>query len=222
MYCNKINICIPWKHSLTYRLWHKLKNQMVVVIKWALYVSINIADVQNHYNLNKEWHAHHHSTYIHTDMEATYFWDYAFLPFSLWEWFNALPNGWGVCRPGLLDIVTKKKGYEKKRKEAPCLHLWSVSVTAWSAISSSPTEAVSCAAGKQPRWPPAPRTLAVGAGGLCSTWPHPGMTSTGTGKWTGRGGGGTVSSHRLQTRNQDPFITILVCKWAFEFSHAHF
>lgn len=116
MYCNKINICIPWKHSLTYRLWHKLKNQMVVVIKWALYVSINIADVQNHYNLNKEWHAHHHSTYIHTDMEATYFWDYAFLPFSLWEWFNALPNGWGVCRPGLLDIVTKKKGVWKKEK----------------------------------------------------------------------------------------------------------
>lgn len=48
MYFNKINICIPWKHSLTYNNRHELKDWMVVVIMWALYVSINIADVQNH------------------------------------------------------------------------------------------------------------------------------------------------------------------------------
>lgn len=43
-------------------------------------MSINIADVQNH-NLIKEWRAHHLSTYVHTDMEATYFCDYPFSPF---------------------------------------------------------------------------------------------------------------------------------------------
>lgn len=104
--------------------------------------------------------------------------------------------------------VKKKEGSDKKRqkkkqkniKEAPFLPLWLLWVTAWSAISSSPTEAVSCAAGRQPERPPAPRTLAAGAGGPCSTWPRPGMTSAGRGKWRGRGGGGTVSSHRLQTQ----------------------
>lgn len=100
----------------------------------------------------------------------------------------------------------KKRGMKKK---APCLHLWLVSVIAWSAISSSPTGAVSCAAGRQPKQPRAPRTLAVVAGGLCNTWPHPGMTSAGRGKWTGRGEGGTVSSHRLyskQNKNK-PFFS---------------
>lgn len=84
VYCNKIQMCIPWKHSLTYnRLWLKLRDRMVLVIKWlTVYVSINIADVQNHM-LNKEWRAHHLSTYVHTDMEATYFWDYIF-PLCHW------------------------------------------------------------------------------------------------------------------------------------------
>lgn len=188
--------------------WTEKFTWLVVVIKWELYVSINIADVQKfHYNLNKEWQAHCLNTYIHTDMEATYFWDRTWFPFF---------TGWVVqhhrqctepCQMaevfvGLGTFRDRKRGIWKKKKkwkEALCRHLWSVSVTAWLAISSSPTAAVSCAAGKRPTRPPAPRTLAVGAGGPCSTWPHPGMTSAGRGKWTGRGGGGTVSSRRLCT-----------------------
>lgn len=111
---------------------------------------------------------------------------------------RAFSNVWGVCGPGLLQ----RKGKKKILKHTLFRHLWLDSVTAWSAISSSPTEAVSCAAGRQPEQPPAPRTLAVGAGGLCSTWPHPGMTSAGRGKWTGRGGGETVPSHRLWKQEQ--------------------
>lgn len=91
MYSSKINIRIPWKHSLTYdRLWDDPGNKIVVVVKWALYVCINIADVQNHQNLNKEWHVRHLSTYIQTDMEATYVWDYTF--FSLFLYGEPCPN----------------------------------------------------------------------------------------------------------------------------------
>lgn len=100
----------------------------------------------------------------------------------------------------------RERGVWKKVKEAPCLRLWSVSVIAWSAISSSPTEVVSYAAGRQPKRPPAPRTPAAGAGGPCSTWPHPGMTSAGRGKWTGRGGGGMASSRRLRTEKKSTYF----------------
>ena len=142
-------------------------------------------------------------------MEATYFWDYTF-PFSLRECF-AEPFAkwlrcWSAWAPSKLrkkrGLIKKDKQKKKNIKEAPFLPLWSLWVTAWSAISSSPTEAVSCAAGRQPERPPAPRTLAAGAGGPCSTWPRPGMTSAGRGKWRGRGGGGTASSRRLRTRKQ--------------------
>lgn len=132
---------------------------------------------------------------------------------------RALPN-WLRCLSLGVILIRNKRGLEnnnnnnnKKRiKQAPCLLLWSVLVTAWWAISSSPTGAVSCTAGRQPERPPAPRMLAVDAGGPCSTWPHPGMTSTGRGKWTGPGGGGTVSSHRLENIHTSAF---LLCKWAF-------
>lgn len=76
----------------------------------------------------------------------------------------------------------KKQKINNKLKEAPCLHLWLITVTALSTISSSPTEAVSCAAGRLPKLPPAPRTLSVDADGLCSTWQRPGMTSAGRGR----------------------------------------
>lgn len=163
--------------------------------------------MQNH-DLNKEWRANHFSTYVHTDMEATYFWDYTFFPFSLRGWFDPTDSaqslaGWLRCLQARAPSEIGKKRGLKKLKEAPCCHLWSLSVTAWWAISSSPTEAVSYAAGRRPERPPAPRTLAAAAAGLCSTWPRPGMTSAGRGKWRGRGEGGTVSSHRLRTKKQN-------------------
>lgn len=80
------------------------------------------------------------------------------------------------------DRKKKREGLKKKPTEAPRLPLWWLTVTAWSAISSSPTAAASCAAGRRPGRPPAPRTPAVGAGGPCSTWPRPGMTSAGRGR----------------------------------------
>ena len=145
-------------------------------------------------------------------MEATYFWGLMFFPFSPWGWSDpaagAFPNGWSVF---LQKVKRKRRGVWKKWKKAPCRHLWSVSVTAWSAISSSPTPAASYAAGRQPVRPPAPRTLAAGAGGLCSTWPRPGMTSAGRGRRRGRGGGGTASSRRLRTEKQ--ILTVWICQW---------
>lgn len=42
-----------------------MRDGIVVVIHWAVFVSINIADVQNH-GLNKEWNAHHLSTFFFT------------------------------------------------------------------------------------------------------------------------------------------------------------
>lgn len=103
---------------------------------------------------------------------------------------------------GLVSFQNRKKKRSGKLQQAPDLPRWSVCVTAWSAISSSPTEAASCAAGRQLEQPPAPHTTAAGAGGLCSTWPLPGMTSTGRGKWTGRGGAGLRPSHRLGTEEK--------------------
>lgn len=124
--------------------------------------------------------------------------------FPLWEWFNTADSvkslaKWLRCLWAWAPFKKGKRGVWKNIKQALCRHLWSVSVTAWSAISSSPTEAVSCAPGRQPGRPPAPRTLAVGAGGPCSTLPHPGMTSAGRCKWRGRGGGETGSPRRLET-----------------------
>lgn len=126
--------------------------------------------------------------YIYTYRHGSYiFLGLHIFPFSLPEWYNTTDSVQSLCQTaevfvGLGTFKDRKKRGLKKIKEAPCLHLWSVTVTAWSAISSSPTAAVSCAAGRRPRRPPAPRTLAVGVGGLCSTWPHPGMTSAGRGR----------------------------------------
>lgn len=86
-------------------------------------MSINIADVQKcHYNLNKEWQAHCLNTYIHTDMEATYFWDRTWFPFF---------TGWVVqhhrqctepCQMaevfvGLGTFRDRKRGIWKKKNE---------------------------------------------------------------------------------------------------------
>lgn len=88
-----------------------------------------------------------------------------------------------------------------KKRNAPCLHLWSATVTAWSAISSSPTGAASCEPGRQPKQPPAPRMLSVAACGRCSTSQHRGMTWVGRGRWTGQDGAGPALSHRLKNES---------------------
>lgn len=55
-------------------------------------------------------------------------------------------------------------------------------VTAWSAISSSPRATASCGRCRRPARPPVPRTASGGAGGPCSTWPRPAVTSAGRGR----------------------------------------
>lgn len=69
--CHKINICIPWKHSMTTGLtWNQQSNVWRLTPKRVLCVDINLVDVQNYYNFKRSGLA----AYIQTDVEATYFW----------------------------------------------------------------------------------------------------------------------------------------------------
>lgn len=207
------NVCIPFKHPHTNGIWVNMKLKGLVIECYVWGWALQMCKIKFMRSAPPQY------LYIYTNKYGTmYFWPYkesfSFLSDTLQTLCRALPN-WLRCLSLGVILIRNKRGLEnnnnKKKKpikQAPCLPLWSVLVTAWWAISSSPTGSVSCAAGRQPERPPAPRMLAEDAGGPCSTWPHPGMTSAGRGKWKGPGGGGTVSSHRLEHTDTHTHISV--------------